>query len=122
MEEIQFIFWIIGGIISVCATIFAFGRFTGKWQSKANVLEEVQKDVEEIIQKLDNAVKPDDFKSVKEILESVLSKIHELEKSQVLSKSKAETIEGQVRQLFKAVEKLGEKLENFMDKILEVRR
>ncbi len=107
MEIAEFIFTTVGIIFTIVASIFALGRVFGKHQSDEKV---------EAAKIIEMAIELAEFRAKLDVLNDT---IHELEKADVLSTQKVETLEGQQKVMFKMIDKLGDKIEVFMNKMFE---
>ena len=54
-------------------------------------------------------------------LNSLVDDIHKLDKADILSTQKLQTLEGQTKVLFELLNKQGEKLENFFNKMYDLK-
>lgn len=109
MEIAQFVFMAIGGLATLVGLVFGLGRVFGRQQARENV------EAGEVLKMgLEMAV-------IQEKLTTLSDDIHELDKADILSTQKLKTLEGQTKILFELLNKQGEKLENFFNKMYDLK-
>lgn len=109
MEIAQFLFTAVGGLATVVGLVFGLGKLLGRHQARERV------EAGEVL-KLGL-----ELAAIQEKIETLCEHIHELDKADVLSTQKIETLEGQVKALFSQIDKQGEKLEGFFNKMYDLK-
>ena len=116
MDKIELIFKTIGGLVTVGAFIFTLGKLFGKSEAKDKV-QEVKDKVEagKVVElSCELAV-------MRTKLEAMNETLHDLQAAKLLSTQKHDTYEGQLKVMFEMINKQGEKLEDFFNKMYDLK-
>ena len=116
MEIVELIFKSIGGLVSVGAFIFTLGKLFGKNETRDKV-QEVKDKVEagKVVElSCELAV-------IRTKLEAMNETLHDLQAAKLLSTQKHDTFEGQLKVLFEMINKQGGKLEDFFNKMYDLK-
>lgn len=109
MEIAKLVFTVIGGAATVIGLVFGLGRVLGRQQARDKV------EAGEVLRLgLEMA-------HIQEKITSLSEDIHELDKADILSTQKLKTLEGQTRVLFELLNKHGEKLEGFFNRMYDLK-
>ena len=109
MEIAKFVLIAIGGLATVVGLVFGLGRVFGRQQARESV------EAGEIL-KLGL-----EMAHIQEKINGLVEDIHELDKADMLTTQKLKTLEGQTKVLFELLNKQGEKLEGFFNKMYDLK-
>ena len=111
--DTEFLIKVIGGMFTVGATVFGYGKVQGARIAKRKAAEDAQtKEGLALVARLALIEKKAlDFQET----------LRELEKSDAVSTQKIKTLEGQMKAIFSLIHDQGEKLNDFFNKMYDLK-